>query len=128
MTDGMKFGLMLLGGVAAVGAVVLIVRAVAPSPPVQQEGFQPYQQQQPPPPPDNNGLALGITQAVAGLASAGLNILRDDRQAARDAALRQQQREQTLQDRAYCAEHPGAPGCPPGPANANGASGPRSAS
>lgn len=127
MTDGMKIGLIFLGGVAAVAAVVVIVRAATPAAPEQPQGFTPYQQQPVQQQADDNSLALGITQAVAGLAGAGLNILRDDRQASREAQVRQQQREQTLQDRAYCAEHPGAPGCPPGPASTNGAAGPRAA-
>ncbi len=114
--------LLMLGGTVALGGLYLALRPAQTSP----EGFNPYANT-PPPPPQGDNVAAGIIAAVGQVGGAVINIVRDDRAANRERENRRASRQETLEDRAYCAEHPGGPGCPPAPQAAAGGAGPRAA-
>lgn len=119
--------LLILGGTVAVGGLYLVLRPAAPAAPAYPEGFTPYPATPAPPPPGDN-LAAGIVAALGQVGTAVVGIVRDDRAADRERENRRAARTETLEDRAYCAEHPGGPGCPPAPQAAAGSGGPRAAS
>lgn len=119
--------LLVLGGTVALGGMYLVLRPATPAAPTYPEGFTPYQAT-PTPPPSGDNLAVGIVGALAQVGTAVVGIVRDDRAADRERENRRSSRTETLEDRAYCAEHPGGPGCPPAPAAAAGGAGPRAAS